>query len=407
MAAWEPFENGYTLTWSDVGTPTEAFASGGSHGSSAYYLKLKGASGEYKTTTPADAGPVAYKCGAFIVLTDSLTDGSSIKYIVLRGTSGDCTSLRISKTGTQLQVNCIAYIDSAQSGTAQNILANTWYYYCLYNNNTANVAAWYLSTDPADMGSSINSWSGSNARAVATVRIGTILGSGTWGADSTEIGYDSFDYDVSSMVHTAEDSGGTPQELAGVIEASSTLVGDLQDQKTLGAVAAASSALAGGLLVPKNLFGQVAAASSLAGALYVAKNLSGQVIASSSLSGGLQAAKQLAGAIAAVSTLTGSLTVGSAVEMAAVIVAQSAIAGDLQVLKQLAGTIAAQATLSGVLQVLKELAGRVDAVSGLTGSLSSAIDEEIFKIYVIEDECSMIGVCTTSIELEYHPVCEV
>jgi hypothetical protein len=370
MAAWETFENAYLLSWSDTGTPTATFVSGGSHGASTYYLKMKGASGAYKSVAPAGAGPIAYKSGAFKVETDSFTDGSSLTFVALRGSSGNCVYLTISKTGTQLQVNCTAYIDSSQTGTAQNISAGTWYYYCMYNNNTANEAAWYLSTDPASMGSPVNSWSGSNARDVATVRIGTILGAGTWGAMSTEIGYDSFDYDVSSMVHDAEDSGGTPRELAGVL----------------------------------------AASSLLAGALYAAKVLAGQVLTTSALSGGLTVVKRLAAAIAAAATLSGSLTAGAAIEMAAVMIARSELSGGLRVIKRLAAAISAEGTSLGVLRVIKYLAGQVEALGSLDGTMISAESalEESFLVFDVEHETFVtVAPLATSADLRFRPRLEV
>ena len=212
MAAFERFENALDQAWTSTGT--WAYVNSGSHTGSAYHSTLVALDGNGKYIDPAGGGAIAYAAGWFNVVTDSMEDGSNVLIGGLFSTGNvSLASLDLVKTGAQLGVRC-NYRDSTNKVTAiQDISASTWYHWGLFADNTNDLFAWYLSTT-IDLGAAKNSGAAVMNADPARLKLMFNSPSGTWGSNSTKIGYDSIDWSTSSLVHTAEDSSGVVPVIA-------------------------------------------------------------------------------------------------------------------------------------------------------------------------------------------------
>jgi hypothetical protein len=149
-----------------------------------------------------------YFPGWFNILVDAMADGSTLKFLrIMTVTTGyGCFSLQLRKSGTQLSVHLYDDYNDV-SVDSENINSATWYHFGIYYSSSADAWEWWLSTTD-DLGASKGSASGDWSRAPGRIMIGYSTNTGTWGSGTTNIAWDSFDVDYSSLVHSAEDGAG-------------------------------------------------------------------------------------------------------------------------------------------------------------------------------------------------------
>ena len=195
-------------------------------------------------------------------------------------------------------------------------------------------------------------------------------------------------YAIEVLAFKATASGGTPQELAGIVDAESSVAGAAQAAKQLAGSVPATSATVGAIEVSHALAGQASATSSAAGAVQHDVNLSGDAPALSEVEGRLSAGgAELEGAVDAQSTLAGALLVQR--YLAGEAPAEAALSGALTVIRALGGRVDGISTLTGAAVALKELAGRADAVAILAGDLQiGEFAREVIE--AIADSCGVL-----------------
>jgi len=177
---------------------------------------------------------------------------------------------------------------------------------------------------------------------------------------------------VSTVTGDLTVSSGQAHALAGVVNASASVTGALTVQHPLAGVVNGVSVVTGDLDVQHSLAGVVAGVSSVSGALSVHHSLAGIVNGASSVSGALSVHHSLAGIVNGVSVVTGDLTVsgGEAHLLAGVVNSISTVSGDLTVSHSLAGIANGVSNVSGALSVAHSLSGVVNGVSVVTGALT-------------------------------------
>lgn len=199
--AWcESFDNAFTLTWTDSGTVTSSFQSGGRTGTSGSHFLRVGPMGSNSKYNSLGVQTSLYVDVWVRVSTDSLSSSSEVDVIRIGETTpggSESISLVLMKTaGGQLQFRIDYYDNGGASGTAQNITANTWYHVGLHvQNGSPDIVEWFLSTTDT-LGAAIDSINpATSTRSPQYLDIGFEYNSGTWGSSSTVVDFDSLAVD--------------------------------------------------------------------------------------------------------------------------------------------------------------------------------------------------------------------
>lgn len=191
----DKFENSYDESWTEA-AGSWGFVSEARGSCSSYFVRGSAlAAGQFLIITNGTTDP-CYVDAWVRIKTEAISDGGSTSVIYL-STNPDgfyCIGIRVGKVGSDLQLYPTDHVSS--SYTAQTISADTWYHVGLYWNNSANQAAWYLSTTDA-LGSAIDSTTPSTTRSVGKVSLGRASSTGTVGTPTFD--YDSFTLDNSTF----------------------------------------------------------------------------------------------------------------------------------------------------------------------------------------------------------------
>lgn len=116
------------------------------------------------------------------------------------------------------------------------------------------------------------------------------------------------------------------------------------------------------------LAGSLEASSSLSGQLGAARPLAAELVASSALVGALAVQRPLSGSLETVSEMSGDLSVFDEVLFEGELTAVSTVAGEISVLRRLSGALVASTSLTGAASIARGLSGSMAAVSALSGA---------------------------------------